>query len=760
MEYQDQQVNKEQEIRISDYLRIINQYRYIVVSVFVLVLGLTILYTAKQPRIYSTSAKILLEDSKNKSELMFLTSRGITPTTINNQIELIRSTPVAAVAWQIMQKYKDSDAFPLKASSNPVARILGSMSVASKRETDILTIGYLTTNPLEAMAAANSIAEALQQQNTQYARLEFTNIREFLESQLDAISRRLQTSEEDLRAFKIENGLTELSEETRQLITKSSEIEANYQAAKTDAVIRQKTLNFLNRRLQQQDTLLTDINNILSTPYIDELRKQIVETQAMITKLLAKNEYSVDHPQIILLNREIENTKAKLDMEVRKMINSTSNSDPVRARSDLITQIISAQIELEIANAKSEGFKSTTDLYNQQIAVLPDNELELARLTRNMAIDEKIHTMMVEKYEDTKVAEQAKMGNVRIIERATIPTSPIKPRVSTNILVGIIIGLGLGIGTAFLIHSLDTKLRTLDDIETYVRLPIVGTIPIIQESITRVEDFNRMIEQAEGESREQLIKSLHFVMMQLVSHYAPKSPVAESYRTLRTNMVSKKHDGPLTLLVTSSGPKEGKSTTIANLAITLAQMNSRVILIDCDLRRPMIHTKFSTEKENGSSDYLIDPDIQLDMIVKPSGILNLDLITSGFVPPNPSELISSPRMEQMIAELKQNYDFILFDTPPIIAVTDALILTKKVDMTFIVVRIDYTEKGIIKRTKELIDNVAGTIDGIIINGINAQKYYSKQSYYYYYYFYYYGDEVPQKQKKSVNKFLRKNKSIS
>lgn len=229
-----------------------------------------------------------------------------------------------------------------------------------------------------------------------------------------------------------------------------------------------------------------------------------------------------------------------------------------------------------------------------------------------------------------------------------------------------------------------------------------------------------MIEKAEGESRNQLTKSLHYVMMQLVSHYAPKSAVARSYRTLRTNIISKKPEGPLALMITSSGPKEGKSTTISNLAITLAQMNTKVVLVDLDLRRPVLHTKFMLDKENGSSDYLIDPDIQVDMIVKPSGILNLDLITSGFVPPNPSELISSPRMEQMIIDLKKNYDYVLFDTPPIIAVTDALILTKKVDMTLVVVRIDQTERSIIKRTKDLIANVDGKIDGIIVNGIMPQ----------------------------------------
>jgi tyrosine-protein kinase Etk/Wzc len=398
-------------------------------------------------------------------------------------------------------------------------------------------------------------------------------------------------------------------------------------------------------------------------------------------------------------------------------------------------------------------------MYNQRLIAIPNTELELARLTRNLMLDEKIHSMMMEKYEDAKIAEQAKIGNIRIIDYAERPTIPIKPRVSMNILVGIILGLGLGIGSAFLVHSLDTKLRTLEDMESFVRLPIAGTIPVIREAESKLQEFNDMINSATGENREQLTRSMHYVMMQLVSHYAPKSPIAEAYRTLRTNILAKKGEGSVAILVTSSGPKEGKSTSIANLAITFAQMNSKVILVDMDLRRPTVHSKLGLEKENGTSDFLIDPEVSVEQVIKPSGIANLDVITSGFIPPNPSELIASPRTDVLLEELKSRYDYVLVDSPPLIAVTDALILTKKVDMTYLVVRCGFTDKGIIKRTKELMNNIEGRIDGIIVNGIYVQKYYSKQNYYYYYY-YYYGEEVPQKQKRNVNRFLRKNKSIS
>nr|HPM05019.1 exopolysaccharide transport family protein [Candidatus Cloacimonas sp.] len=608
MENQLSQAPIQDEIKLSDYLRIILQYRYLVVLVFTLVLVATIFYTARQPKIYSASARILLEDQKGNTDLMFLATPGVGKNTLNNQIELIRSKPIMTLAWEIMKKYPDWDTFPANLSASP-AGTLGRMKVESKRETDILTISFESTNQTEAMAAVNSIAEAIQQQNTQYARLEFTTIREFLETQLDAISRRLQSSENDLREFKNLNKLTELTTETQKLIELSSELEAEYESSLTDQAVKAKTLDMLNRQLREQDSLLVDVGNILKAPYINELRKQIVDTQALITKLVTKNEYPLDHPQILLLKREMENAKATLDLEVRKLVSLSVNNDPLQTRNDLLAKIVQASIELEMARAKVDGLEQTTDMYDQRLIAIPNTELELARLTRNLLLDEKIHGIMMEKYEDAKIAEQAKVGNVRIIDFAERPSVPIKPRVSMNIMVGVILGLGLGIGAAFLVHSLDTKLRTLEDMENYVRLPIVGTIPLIRESESKLQEFNDMIEAAQGENREQLTRSMHFVMMQLVSHYAPKSPIAEAYRTLRTNILARKGEGSATLLITSSGPKEGKSTTIANLSITLAQMNSKVVLVDMDMRRPTIHAKFGLEKENGASDYLIDPDV-------------------------------------------------------------------------------------------------------------------------------------------------------
>jgi len=753
--------NQEQEISLMDYLKIILNYRWLVTGIFFFVMVVTIIYTLNSPKIYEASSKVILED-KSPSQDFMLFSQGLSKTSINNTIEIIKSRPVVNLAYQLIQKYPDYDLFPIMKNQNeeffdPINSIINNVKVETKRETDILTVSFESTSPSEAMIIVNSLSEALMQQNTQNARAEFTNIREFLESQLDAITRRLQNSEEDLRNYKIETGVFQLTQETVQMIEKASEANANLQAAQAEYEIAQINLDFLQKDLATQDTLLSDVSLTFSTPYIEQLQQEVVRTKSRITTLINNNEYSEDHPEIIKLNRTLDNSKAKLNEEIKKTLNiKTGSTDLLNYRNELIQRIAEAQVNENLSYAKVISYQNIVDSYDKKMSILPDTELELARLQRNYSIDEKIYSLLTEKYEDAKVAEQAKMGNIRIVERAVMPRIPIKPKKKMNLLIGFVIGIGLGVGAAMMINSTDTKIRTLDDVERFIKYPVVGTIPFM--SINDTEE-TKEINMETGEELVLLNKNDSEgkkISSRLISHYAPKSPVAESYRTLRTNVMAKKQPGPLALIISSSGPSEGKSTSLANLAITLAQMKSKVIIVDFDLRRPIIHNIFELQRNNGSSDFLSEESFNINTIIKSSGIDNLDIITSGAIPPNPSELIASDRANIMITELKQKYDYVLFDMPPIIAVTDAMIMAKKVDMLLLVIRVNNTEKSVIQRTKSMLENININVTGIIVNGIVHERYYRGYSYYYYYYYYYYGESKNQNKKSLWAKLLRKN----
>lgn len=770
-QYNENNQMQEQEINLSDYITILLRYKYLILTVFVVVLGLAIIYTARAPRIYQASAKIMLED-RAPANLLF-TPVGQKASSINNTIEILKSRPVIETAYLIIQRNPRFTDFPINPrhydsedNFSPIGYFANRMSVESKRDTDILTISFESTSPQEAQAAANAAASALMQQDTDYARMEFRNTREFLEEQLDQVERRLRAAEEELRNFKIEHGISLLSEETKKLIDQSSELGLLLSTAETDLEVAEDHLNFLQSQLAQQNIVLEDVNSILTSPLLEQLRSEILTLQRRYVSLLTRQDYTPDHPELVSIDRQINNVKVKLNEEIQRLTQSASGSDPLHYRAELVSKISTAQIEKNLAESKVRSIREVASNYNKRLATIPDTEVQLARLEREYAITEKTYSMLIEKYEDAKIVEQSKIGQIRFIEEAAVPSSPIKPNRRMNYLLAIVIGGGLGIGASLTINSLDKKIRTFDDVKHSVALPILGTIPFINIFYADLEKVEKaMKETSDKKELEKLDRIRNQIDKKLITNYAPKAAASESFRTFRTNVISKrKNDEAMTILVTSSGPGEGKTTTVTNLAVTLAQMEAKVLQIDLDLRRPLVHTFFNLEKENGISDFLIDKSKDIESLIRPTQISNLDTITSGLIPPNPSELLASKRLDEALKHLKEKYDYILLDSPPVIAVTDSLVLANKADIIALVVRVGKADVNIIKRAKELLANVGVDISGAVINGVHPQKYYSAYEYNYYYYYYYENEKGKRAKKGGGNSYITEsilqNKFIS
>jgi tyrosine-protein kinase Etk/Wzc len=288
-------------------------------------------------------------------------------------------------------------------------------------------------------------------------------------------------------------------------------------------------------------------------------------------------------------------------------------------------------------------------------------------------------------------------------------------------MLGALIGLGLGLGIVFVREYFDNSIKNVEEVEK-LGFNLLGTIPSIDVESAEKKRIKKW--ETEGEEIE----------ARLVTHLDPKSPISEAYRTLRTNLAFTRIDNSMkTILVTSAGPKEGKSTTVANLAITLAQLGTKVVLIDSDLRRPVIHSIFGLDKDNGLTNFLMDS-VPYDKVLQKSLLDNLSIVTSGIVPPNPSELLGSKAMEDFIERLKNEFEVILFDSPPIIAVTDAAILCGRVDGVFLVVSAGSTNKDAILRARTLLDNVDARVLGALLNNLEIGSAYGSSYYYYYHYY--------------------------
>ncbi len=413
-----------------------------------------------------------------------------------------------------------------------------------------------------------------------------------------------------------------------------------------------------------------------------------------------------------------------------------SSSDPLTYSQELVDKILTLEIEIQSLSAKTEALKNIVDDYSANLNTLPEKSLKLASLERNAKVGENIFLMLKEKYEESKINEAGQIGNVRIIDKALPPEDPIKPKKKINLLLGALLGLGFGLGMAFFVERLDNSLKSIEDVEA-TGLSILGSIPLIKSS------KDKKSKKEEEKSEDYQVKK---ITSNLVTHFEPKSPISEAYRTFRTNLQFARLDSPLkTILVTSSGPSEGKSTTVANLAITMSQMGTKTILIDSDLRRPVLHSIFNLQRAPGLTNYLAG-NVPWKEIVQETPIENLSLLTCGVLPPNPSELLGSKKMRMLLEELKEKYDMILFDSPPVIAVTDAAVLSTLLDGVVLVSSSGSTSREALSRAITLLENVKGRLIGGVLNKIKVESVYG--SYHYYYYYHYYGGTKQKRKKKS------------
>ena len=287
----------------------------------------------------------------------------------------------------------------------------------------------------------------------------------------------------------------------------------------------------------------------------------------------------------------------------------------------------------------------------------------------------------------------------------------------------------------------DNSVKSPDEIER-MGLSILGTIPVIQldEAVRKVGQNGN-----NGFAKNGNIPEARTIAGRLITHFAPKSPVAEAYRSLRTSIQFSKADQPLkTLVFTSAEPKEGKSTTVVNLAIAIAQLGSKVLLVDTDLRRPVIHSIFGMERLKGLSNYLIGK-MDLNEVIFETDIENLFILPSGTLPPNPSELLGSVAMKKCIADLKERFDIILFDSPPVLAVTDAVVLSSEADGVVVVIKEGQTNREAVTRCIDILKKIPNRVLGAVLNGIHVSGFHG-YGYYYYYHYNYYGKDQKEKKK--------------
>lgn len=551
--------------------------------------------------------------------------------------------------------------------------------------TNILRLSYQDTDPARARDIANALAQAYQGQSVSSKTREAGKTVDFINQQLSGLKSTLDQTEQDLQEYKVQSGLVTLGPEGGSLIQKMVSLEQQ----KADLGLRRKRLEYavdeVRRALRQGHSYNPTV--IDSIPLSREAAARLAELEAERKSLLA--DYTDAHPAVLGIRQQIR-----------------------KAQEALLSAYQAGLKDLQLAEA---DLVTTLADFEQQLEGIPQAELELAKRTRVNKVNAELYTFLLQKQQEARIAQASTLSGVEIIDPAFTPKKPVKPNKQKNLLLGLVLGLMLGVGAAFFLDYLDDTVKDADEVRQQLGLPVLGIVPRIA-----------------ADSKEP--------GAMLISRLAPKSAPVEAFRALRTGLhFAAARERRKILMVTSSLPNEGKTTISANMAVVLAQTGARVLLLGCDLRNPGLYDMFGTAHAPGLSDLLTGG--ARNYVHRLPGT-TLDLINAGTISPNPAELLGSERMKKFLAFVRERYDHVVIDAPPVLPVTDAQILAQLVDDVMIVVEPCRVPRKAARRMVETLRAVEANIIGVALNDKSGKgfKYYGNYGYYgHKYYGSYYGE---------------------
>jgi capsular exopolysaccharide synthesis family protein len=736
---------KEAESRsLKDYIILLRNNLLIVVTIIGVAFLAALLYAVNTQDIYQSETSIRLSKPQGgilQAPLIPDIQDWGNDRFIANEIEIMKSytlrsriahilldsfivSPQPDKFSMILKEYENGEEKPqVLPIGSIIGRLSGNISIEQKRGLDIVTIAAESFSPSEAALIANIYAQEYRNFNLEVNRNQLTFIKNFLKEQRDEKLGELNVAEETLRNYQEKGGIIALDQQATTLITQLSQFEAERNAARIELLASEEILEQYKQELKKQDPRMADyLESLTSEAYITALQKQIAELQINKDLALANPDTRIDiSSKVNDYNKKIAELKEKLNEKINVIKAGIFASSPAQVK-ELSQKIIEEEVKNRSLAITINGLNGIVSGYDERFNRLPKTALELARFVRQRESLEKLYTLVEEKYQEAIITEQSQPGSVLIIDEALEPSSPAKPNRILIILIGIVLGMGLSFAYVFVKEYFDNTVKTPDDIEKQ-NINVLAWIP-------QVESLS-----LNGHKEHELIVSRR-----------PDSIQSEAFRALRTRIQFSKIDagGLKTILITSSAPQEGKTFVTINLAGSFAQSDKKTIIVDCDLRKPRVHSVFQVDKTPGLTDYLFGK-AGLDAVIRQSGMPNMHYIPSGTIPPNPAEMLDSEQMKSFLKLLADKYDAVLIDSPPIIAVTDSEILSRLVDGTILVVSASSTETELMQRAVDLMKHDNAAFLGTVLNNFSFKTGYG--SYYKYYYYYQGGEEKKEKSNK-------------
>jgi polysaccharide biosynthesis transport protein len=737
---QEMEPIQEQEVDLHAYLRVIFKRRWTIMTFFIVVVLSVAIYTFTATPIYQATARIVIEKENQNvvsiQEVLAIDSTG--QDYYQTQYKIIESRSVARdvikrhaldqnpeflsetaeglfggvetwyrstrLYWKEWAKNLFVTGQPAKEAleedldSGLVSKFQERVKVEPVRNSRIVDVRFEAKDPVLAARISNEIVKCYIDQKLETKLSAAKDAVQWLSERIDDERKKVERDENALLMYKEQNQIiTDFSSDSEK-ITAQKLASLNQQVVEAQSKrVEAETRYQQAMAIENSPDLLDSIPDILKNELVQSIKKMEVDIYNRMSELTKK--YGANHPQIIAIQNELTELKKQKAHEARRILGSLRN-------------------EYKLALAREESVKRAMEGQKTESLTMNKKAVQYGVLQRQAESSRSIYELLIKRFKETSLTEEMKTGNIRVVDRAEVPQKPIKPRKQLNLILAIVVGLMGGVGLAFLIEHLDNSIKFPNQVKDELKIPYLGPVPAFSGEITQ-----------EGVSEE------------LVLVQSPKSTASESFRGIRTGILFSSADvPPQVILVTSAAPGEGKSSCAANIGATLAMAGAKVVILDCDMRRPRLHKIFNCPRETGISSILVGTSPLSDVVVH-TVVENLDMIPCGPIPPNPSEIVGSKKIKQLIDVLRKDYQHILIDSPPITAVTDAVLLSQVSDSVLLVIRAGVTPKPVIQNGIEQLKNVSAHITGAILNGIKT----GRDSYYYYqYYYYYYGDDGDKK----------------
>ena len=726
------------------YLQVIRKRKWHALFFLLAVVGLVTFYTLRQPKVYRSTATVQIDPQAPRvlgEKVEAVTEMGTGSYWSNQeyyetQYHIVRSYEVASrvVAMHALGSNRaflgvpeDAEIFEPVTDDMATEMLRGVIVVDPVKDSRLVQIAVDHTDTKLARLLANAVADAYVEYNKDVALESTVNARDWLLKQAEAWVKTLKDAEQKVVDFRKMNNLLSVSleDQRNQLANEMDWIAQRLSETRSSRLQLDAKKAQIDEQLEKRGIMSLSIGEVLDSAVIQTMKSRLFEKSLerdALAEIAARN-----FPELKQREAELDTIRSGIRQEIQTIVRSIEAD---------LTETLQLEGQLQ----------ARVDELQSQAIALGGKELTHTQLVREKDNAENIYSLIQQRSEETNLAtELSQINNVRVLDAATEPSIPVRPRVKLNLALAIVIGLLGGIGLAFLLEALDTSVKTQEDVEKGLGVAFLGIIPTFTPG--GVSRSRRRRKRHRRQGGPEILAGSH---PDLFCHENPKSSAAECCRSIRTNILFMSPDHPpRRLLVTSASPQEGKTTVAISLAITMAQSGARVVIVDSDMRRPRVHTAFGMDNDEGLSTAVLGTR-KVEELVRPTQVPGLDLLPCGPIPPNPAELIHTERFREVVAQLERLYDRVVFDSPPVIAVTDPVVLSRYVDGVVMVLKSLVTNRRAAKFAVKQLRDVGANILGAVLNDLDLEN--REYGYYHYYYYrkygYYYGsrEDEPGKRK--------------